>query len=173
LIVYRRNGASWTEAIRIDATGTLITGHIHPTADGLYDIGGGTSAEYRNGYFSSVVFSTVSRAYQAAQRYQDLGNRTGVFNINFNLGATVRMRLTGNVTLQSTGGTLNEGVEYILEITQDGTGGRTTTFNLGASIVWEGGVAYSSAGAAIDQKDEVRLRYNGTVFYGSFRTAFA
>lgn len=170
-VLHHRSGGAWVNAWRIQGStgGMVIYGPVQASPDNAWDIGGAAN-RFVNGYFSNTVFMGISSPFQAAQRRQDLGNRTGAVTVGFGTGASVRMVLTGNVVLTYTGTTVNTGVTYQFEIVQDATGGRTITFP--GPPKWEGGVAYVPS-AAPNARDMVWLYYNGTDYSGWFRKGFA
>lgn len=55
--------------------------------------------------------------------FHDVGDVTGTVTIDWSIAPTQRIRLIGNTSLLFTGA--RPGIRYVLDITQDGTGGRT------------------------------------------------
>ncbi|MEO2133392.1 hypothetical protein [Microbacterium sp.] len=77
---------------------------------------------------------------------------------NFTRSAYVRRRLTGNVTLTVSPGDTGRAYSCTLELTQDGTGGRSILF---ANVATPYGIAIPLSSAA-NAVDIVRLEWNGS-----------
>jgi hypothetical protein len=91
------------------------------------------------------------------------GNSTATATINWPNGNKQKITLTAaTVTLTFT----SPGVigNFILEVVQDGSGGRTVVWP--AAVKWPGGSAPSLTGS-IGAVDVVSFFYNGTVYYGN------
>lgn len=81
----------------------------------------------------------------------DLGNVSGAVTIDLSLGQRFRMTLTGNVTSMAFSNLPAAGrfADIVLEIVQDGTGGRTVAWPVSGK--WPNGIAHVVSSAAGDE----------------------
>ena len=92
------------------------------------------------------------------------GTKSANFAINLAQGAKQKFVLGASVTVTFSNPV--SGADYLLELVQDGTGGRQITW---PSVQWFNGVAPTLSGA--NKIDFVHLFYDGSSYYGSYQLA--
>lgn len=126
----------------------------------------GTPQWARVGFGGAADASAVAKFVgQIFSPLVDNGNSGTAKTIDWNAGNHQKLTLTGNCTL-----TLNnpkDGARYLLNIFQDGTGGRTITWP--ADVVWPAGVAPTLTATA-GKMDLIVLVFDATTtkYYGSY-----
>lgn len=92
------------------------------------------------------------------------GTKSANFAINLAQGAKQKFVLGASMTVTFSNPV--SGADYLLELVQDGTGGRQITW---PSVQWFNGVAPTLSGA--NKIDFVHLFYDGSSYYGSYQLA--
>lgn len=119
-----------------------------------------------------VISATVANALAVGQAAPVAdGNSGTAFTLNWTLGATHKVTLTGNCTFTFTAPIAIIGNENLtLYLTQDGTGSRTATWP--ATVKWTGAAAptlTTTAGAV----DIIAFKWDGTNYWGVLSPNFA
>jgi hypothetical protein len=107
------------------------------------------------------TYTNIPNGAGASAPEFDNGNSGAALTVDFSRGAAQKITLTANCTLTLT--SASKGSAYVLNLVQDGTGGRTVTWP--ASVKWPGGTGPTLSAA--NKADLVTLYYNGTNFLGN------
>ncbi len=159
------NGSNLTNLTAGNLTGSL------PAISGAA-LTGLTAAQIAAGTFPGSAYTvqtlnvttgvrSQSGAYHTTRR-DDRGNVTGSMTVTATNGNVQRFRLTGNITSVTLTGFLAGGA-VVLDLVQDGTGGRTITWP--STIDWANGSAPTLTTTA-DRKDRIALELAGARYIG-------
>jgi hypothetical protein len=121
----------------------------------------GTSAPISAGESALIMFGKIqAQINDALARTPVISNQA--FSSTINLNGTgkdvVRVTLTGNCTINFTGGT--DGQKLLLELKQDATGNRTA--NLGTGVLYGTDITGFTASTTANKTDILGLVYDGT-----------
>ena len=124
LLLKRGNGSGLTDVQLgvdglvsfINGGGGLVIGGTSLSADDEFEVAGKAKLESR---YSEVI---------------NQGNVSGTVTLDCDGADIHRIRLIGNATLETSNFEVGQRID--LEIQQDGTAGRTVTWNMGATVIW-------------------------------------